>query len=183
MAVTAPIEVPRDRKISDKKVSHDVENYILDIISETIDEPFTFKELLEMVRNKYQSEYGWDLEGHVSWALDILHANNLVKRVAPNTYEAPEGPDDVYSERATGYAPEGEFVPRGRDFTKQDTSHFENKDEYRHELSKAEWSVNMLKNMGKNEEDIETMLLVGEHPYNRVALKVALKKHFQGVEI
>ena len=183
MAIAAPIEVPRDKKAPDKKVSHDVENYILDIISERADEPFTFKELLEMIRNKYQSEYGWDLEGHVVWALDMLHANSLIKRVAPNTYEMPEGPDDVYSERVTGHAPEGEFVPRGKNFMMQDTSQFKNKTEYNHELGKADWAVNMLKNSGKTEEDIEEMLLAGDHPYNRVALKVALKKHFHGTDV
>jgi hypothetical protein len=184
MATSAqPIEVPRDTKDSDKKVSRDVEDYLLDILSENPLEPFTFKELLGMIRDKYQSIYGWDLEGHVSWALDMLHANSLIKRVAPSTYEAPEGPDDVYSERATGHAPEGEFVHRGKDFTKADTSHFKSKAEYNHELGKADWSVKMLKNMGKNEEDIETMLLAGDHPYNRVALKVAIKKHFHGTEI
>lgn len=173
------IEVPRDKK--DSKVTRDIENLILDIIAGHPEEPFHFKEILARVRAKYAGVHGWDLEAHTSYALDMIHTNNLIKRVAPNTYESPEGPDDVYSERATGHAPEGEFVGRGRDFTGRDTSGIKNKTEWNHELSKADLSVKMLKNMGKGEEAIEEMLLSSTTPFNRVAVKVALKKYFHGM--
>ena len=182
MPVAEPIEVPREKDTSDKKVTREIEDYLLDIFSESTDEPFSRKELMEKVRSKFSSEYGWDIEAHVAWALDMLHANHLIKRVAPGTWEADEGPDDVYSERETGYAPEGEFAQRGRNFYLQDTSEIKNKTEWNHEFSKSDLSVKMLKNLGKSEKDIEEYLSAGEHPYNRVALKVALKKHFQGIE-
>lgn len=174
------IEVPRDEKKS--KITRDIEDFILDVIAAYPEEPFHFKELLAKARTKFQGLYGWDLEPHTTWALDMLHTNSLIKRVAPNTYESPEGPDDVYSERATGHAPEGEYVHRGRDFTTRDTSGIKSKADWNHELSKTDLSVKMLKNMGKSEQDIETMLLSGERPFNRVAVKVALKKYFHGTE-
>ncbi len=174
------IEVPRD--ISDKKITKHIENYLLDIFSENNEDPFSTKELLEKVRQKFSSEYGWDLDAHVSWALDMLHANRLIKRVAPGTWEADEGPDDVYTERETGHAPEGEFVHRGKDFTKTDTSLIRNKTEYNQEWFKSDFAVRTLKNMGKSEEDIKTMLRSGSEPFNAVTVKLALKKYFQGVE-
>ena len=177
-----PIAVPRDNP-EDKKVTRDVEAYLLDMFSVNNEEPFTFKEVLGSVRSKFSSVYGWDLEAHVAWALDMLHTNHLVKRVGPGVWEADEGPDDVYSERETGYAPEGEFVHRGKNFNVKDTSRFRNKVEYNQELFKAEFLVKTMKNMGKTEEDIYAMLQSGGTPFNPVAIKIALKKHFQGVQV
>jgi hypothetical protein len=174
------IEVPRD-KPSKEKVSREVEDAILDIVAASPEEPFHFKELLAKIRARLAGKWGWDLETHVAYALDMLHTNSLIKRVAPNTYESPEGPDDVYSERATGHAPEGEFVQRGRDFTR-DTSNPVSKSDWRHEMSKADLSVKMLKNMGKDEATIRSMLLSGDKPFNRVAVEVAIKKYFHGIE-
>lgn len=173
------IEVPRDEKKT--KITREIENAILDIVAASPEEPFHFKELLSMMRARYSGEFGWDLEMHTSMALDMLHTNNLIKRVAPNTYESPEGPDDVYSERATGHAPEGEFVGRGRDFTR-DTSLPVSKSDWKHEMGKADLSVKMLKNFGKDEDSIREMLLSGDKPFNRVAVEVALKKYFYGAE-
>ena len=176
--VEEPIQVPRDKEKHGDKVTKDIEAYLLDLFSENNEEPFPLKELTSLVRNKFSSTYGWDLAAHVAWACDMLHAN-----VAPGTWEADEGPDEVYSERETGYSPEGEFAHRGQNFNLKDTSNFKSKAEYNHELGKADWSVNMLKNSGKSAEDIKTMLSAGDHPYNLVALKIAIKKHFEGVSI
>jgi hypothetical protein len=182
--IEEPIQVPRDKENKHgDKVTKDIEAYLLDLFSENNEEPFPLKELTVLVRNKFSSIHGWDLEAHVAWACDMLHANHLIKRVAPGVWEADEGPDEVYSERQTGYAPEGEFAHRGQNFNLKDTSNFKSKAEYNHELGKADWSVNMLKNMGKNADDIKTMLSSGDHPYNPVALKIAIKKHFEGVTI
>jgi hypothetical protein len=180
-----PIEVPRDRekRPRDEKVTKDIEEYLLNLFSENNEEPFPLKELTALARRKFSSTYGWDLAAHVAWACDMLHANHLIKRVAPGTWEADEGPDEVYSERETGYSPEGEFAHRGQNFNLRDTSNFKNKTEYNHEFGKANWSVKMLKNLGKTADDIKDMLSAGDHPYNPVALKIAVKKHFEGAEV
>ena len=107
------IEVPRDKKPKDDQVTKDIENYILSIFSENEEYPYTNKELVSMVKRKFSSKYGNDLESHTAWARDMLFFNKLIKRVGPGIYQADSGPDEVYTERETGHAPEGEFANRG----------------------------------------------------------------------
>ena len=175
------IEVPRDPNIGNKNVTKEIESYLLDKLSSEPDQPWTKKELTGMVKRRFSGKYGDDLESHTAWALDMLHFNKLVKRVAPGTFESIDGPDDVFTERETGHAPEGEFVARGYDT--RDTSNPRNSSDFRHELGKADLSVKMLKNMGKSKKDIELMLNSGEKPFNSVAVKLALKKYFEGAEV
>lgn len=173
------IEIPRDPGIGNKNVTKEIENYLLDIFSQSPDEPFSVKELVAMTKKKFSGKYGDDLQPHVNWAKDMLFFNKLIKRVAPGVFESIDGPDEIYSERETGHAPEGEFVGRG--FDTRDTSHPKNKTEFNHEMFKADFGVRTLKNMGKSKEEVAAALLAAN--FNRVTLKLALKKYYEGADI
>lgn len=175
-----PIQVPRDPNIGNKAVTKEIETFLLNRLSEDPEQPWTTKELVSSAKRRFSGKYGDDLDAHVAWALDMLHFNKLIKRVAPGTFESIDGPDEIFTERETGHAPEGEFVHRGYDT--RDTSHPRNKKDFRHELNKADLSVKMLKNMGKSKEDIHAMLSSGDKPFNSVAVKLALKKYFEGAD-
>jgi hypothetical protein len=173
--------INKTSNVDNRNVTRDVENYLLNVFSENPDQPFTNRELISMVKRKFSSVYGNDLDGNVVWALDAMHFNKLTKRVAPGTWESIVGPDAIFTERETGYAPAGEFIRRGYD-TKNIT-HPKNKGEFKSEIDKADLSIKMLKNMGKSEDEIKSMLQSGETPFNPVAVKLSLKKHFHGSEI
>lgn len=175
------IEVPRDPNIGNKNVTKEIESFLLDKLSAEPDQPWSVKELTMMAKRRFSNKFGDELTPHVSWAVDMLHFNKLIKRVAPGTWESIDGPDEVFTERETGHAPEGEFVARGYDT--RDTSNPRNKADFRHEMSKADLSVKMLKNMGKSREDIHKMLTSSEKPFNSVAVKLALKKYFDGADV
>lgn len=173
------IEVPRDKNINNKHITKDVEAFLLDIFSADAAEAYTYKELRAMANTKFRSTYGIDLKAHVSWAIDMLHYNSLIKRVAPGTFESVDGPDDVYTERETGHAPEGEFSNRGKNTSgvKRDIG---TRKEFNAELSKSLWTVKMLKNLGRSKDEILDTLPPTE--YNPVALKLAIKQIFDGVK-
>jgi hypothetical protein len=173
------IEVPRDPNIGNKKVTKDIENYLLSIFAEDEEIPYTTKELISMVKRKFGSKYGDDLQSHTSWALDFLHFNKIIKRVGPGLWESSDGPDEIYTERETGHAEEGEFSHRG--YNVRDTSHPKNKIDFNHEMAKADLSVKMLKNMGKNKEQVESALTSAG--FNPVCLKLAIKKYFESADI
>ncbi len=173
------IEVPRDPNLGNKNVTKEIENYLLDKFSEDENQPYTKKELVGMIKRKFSGKFGDDLGPHTNWALDMLHFNKLIKRVAPGTFESVDGPDDIYTERETGHSPEGEFSPRGYDI--RDTSRPKNKADFNHEMAKTDLSVKMLKNMGKTKEQIGAALTTAN--FNPVALKLTLKKYFEGAEV
>ena len=164
------------------KITKDVEEQIVNLFSTNNGTPATYKEILEYVESKLGFGASWvnGLDAHVAWALDMIHSNNLIKRVGPRIWEAVEGPDDVYSERETGYAPEGEFVNRGRNFNSQPT--FKTKVEFNREMDKAESSVKILKEMGKTKDEAFKMLINSTGTvFNPVAVKVSLNKLFKEI--
>lgn len=173
------IEVPRDEKLN-KRVTKDIENYLLDLFAADAEEPFTRKELIYWAKKKFGGQYGGDLEPHVSWALNALDYNRLIKKVAPGTYESVDGPDDEFQERDTGYAPEGEFQARSHDTTR-DTSKPKNREDFKHEMFKADFAVKTLKNLGKDKAQVEAGLAAAN--FNPVCLKLALKKYFEGADV
>jgi hypothetical protein len=175
------IEVPRSPDIGNKNVTKEIERFLLDKFAAEPEQPWSIKELIAVAKRKFSNKFGDELAPHVSWAVDMLHFNKLIKRVAPGVWESVDGPDEVFTERETGHAPEGEFMNRG--FDTRDTSHPRNKADFRHEMSKADLSVKMLKNMGKSREDIHKMLSSGDKPFNAVALKLAFKKYFEGADV
>jgi hypothetical protein len=143
-----------------------------------MEEAFTYKELKGMVKRQFRTKYGDDLDAHVAWAIDKLHFNNDIKRVAPGTFESANGPDEVYTERETGHAQPGEHAGRG--YNVKGVPRIRNKKEFNAELSKAMLSVKMLKNMGHN-----AVKILGELPperFNPVAVKLAIKKYFGGID-
>jgi len=121
---------------------------------------------------------------HVNWALNKLDFNKLIKKVAPGTFEAESGPDDEYAERETGYSPEGEFSGRSYDTTK-DTSKPKNREDFKHEMFKADFAVKNTKNSGKSKEEIEKMLdeYISKYNFNPVCCKLAIKKYFEGADV
>ena len=169
------IQVPRDPVTKQNKdVTKKIEDWLLNLFSENPSEPYHTKELLELVRREFSHEYGLELEAHTAWALDFLHFNNMIKRVAPGTYESIDGPDPVHTERETGHAPEGEFSGRGFNVKKLDKA---TGTPFRQKYGKAELSVKMLKNMGKNEDEVRN-ILTDSGNFDPVAVKLALKKIF-----
>jgi hypothetical protein len=179
-----PIEVPRDKKDKNNRVTLDIENYLIDIFSEDEEVPFTRKELLSSVRRMFSGKYGNDLMPHVNWALTKLDFNRLIKKVAPGTYEAESGPDDEYMERETGYSPEGEFSGRSYDTTKI-TSNPKTREDFKYDMFKAEFAVKNMKNSGKGRDEIEKILegYISEYNFNPVCCKLAVKKYFEGADV
>ena len=168
------ITVPRDQATDkqNKDVTKKIQDWLLDLFSENPSEPYHTKELLTLVKREFAQEYGYELEAHTAWALDMLHFNNMIKRVAPATYESIDGTDPVHTERETGHSPEGEFSARGFDVKKLEKA---TGTPFRQKYAKAELSVKMLKNMGYNEERI---LAATQKDFDPVAVKLAIKKLF-----
>jgi hypothetical protein len=177
------ISVPRDPNLENKNVTKDIEQYLIDLFSKNEDEPFHNKELLVKIRRKFAAKYGWGLDVHLAWALDALHFNQLIKRVAPGTFEAISGPDDVYSERETGHAPEGEFSKRGYNvYVKQGYGDSESsKQAFNAEMRKVEISVKMLKNLGWSAQQIQDELNKFPDKFKPVLIKLAIKRIFKGI--
>ena len=173
------IEVPRDEKLNNH-VTKDIENYLLDLFAQDPEQPFTRKEMLYWTKKKFGGQYGNDLEPHVSWALNMLDYNKLIKKVAPGTYESVDGPDDEFQERETGYSPEGEFQHRSHDTTR-DTSKPKNKEDFKHEMFKSDFGARTLKNLGKDEAQVEAAMMAAG--FNPVCIKLALKKYFKNVDV
>ena len=166
------IEVPRNKK-PEEHVTKEIENYLLDLIAEDSYQPFHVKELLQLVKDKFYRKYPQDLDAHVAWALDALHFNNLIKRVAPGTYESIDGPDDVYSERETGHSSEGAPY-KGRGYNVKGIPRIGNRSEFNRALGMTRFGVKTLKNMGKKDDEIEK-LMVTQGTHNPVVVKLALK--------
>ena len=174
------ITIPRDNdKKGNTKVTKEVETFLLDIFSKNADDAFTYKELRGIVASKFRHVYGDDLKSHTNWALDMLHYNSLIKRVAPGTFESVDGPDDVYTERETGHSPEGEFSNRGKNVNNI-VKGIGSKSDFNHELRKTIMSVKILKNLGRNQQEIAASLTPDK--FNPVALKIALKQAFDGIK-
>lgn len=171
-----PIEVPRDEK-PNQKITKDIENYLLDLFTADPEMPITRKELIYWAKKKFG---GSDIEPHVNWALNMLDYNRIIKKVAPGTYESVDGPDDEFKERETGYSPEGEFSARSHDTTR-DTSKPKNKEDFKHEMYKADFGVKTLKNLGKDKAQVEAALTAAN--FNPVCLKLALKKYFDNADV
>ena len=173
------IEVPRDPGIGNPNVTVDIEKYLYQIFSDDMENAFSYKELASMVKRQFRSQYGDDLVPHVAWALDKLHFNNDIKRVAPGTFESANGPDEVYTERETGHAEPGQHAGRG--YNVKGTPRLRSKKEFNAELRKSLLSVKMLKNLGKNSEQI-LKDLTPERNFNQVAVKMAIKQIFGGID-
>lgn len=171
------IQVPRD-DISNKNVTKEIESLLLNTISDNPEEAFTYKELKSLAKSKLGAKYGDGLDAHVGWALDMLHFNNMVKRVAPGTFQSVDGPDEVYTERETGHAGEGEFSNRGKNV--KGIVRVGSKSEFNKELSKSLVSVRLLKNMGHSESQIISELPPDK--FNPVAVKLAVKQMFGGIK-
>ena len=168
-----PIEVPRDPTIGNKGVTKDIESFLLDLLSDNPDEPYHLKDLSLMVNRRFAMKYGDDLAYHIARAIDMLTFNKMAKKVAPNTWESIDGPDDEM-ERTGGYAPEGEFAHRTYKVGAADTSHIK---KFNDEIKKAELSVKMLKNMGQSRDQAQQNLLNSGN-FHPVAVKLAIKKSF-----
>ena len=168
-----PIEVPRDATVGNKGVTKDIESFLLDLLSDNPDEPYHLKDLSRLVNRRFAMKYGDDLEYHIARAIDMLTFNKMAKKVAPNTWESIDGPDDEM-ERAGGYAPEGEFARRTYKVGAADTSHIK---KFNEEIRKAEMSVKMLKNMGQGRDQIQQSLIDSGN-FHPVAVKLAIKNAF-----
>jgi hypothetical protein len=161
------------------EITKKVESILLDIFSENENQSYPTKELEQLVKDKIDVTFkGVNILPHVSWALDMLHANSLIKKVAPGTWESVDGPDPVYVERSTGYAAPGEFARRGSNFT--GTNGGSNRKEYNDQLKAAETSVKMLKRAGFSPKEVYDAMTKQESgtKFNPVAVKVMIKKAF-----
>lgn len=155
------------------RITIDVENILLDIFSDNPTLPLTVGELVVKVKTKLPEKYkNVNVDAHVNWALDMMHANNLIKRVGPATWEAVEGPDDVYSQRATGHAGEGEFANRGKNFTGSSGSM--TRQSFNQQYQKALTSAKLLKSAGFSQSDAEKAML-NAGGFHSVAVKAAVK--------
>lgn len=163
---------------SNPEITKKIESIILDLVSKNEMESYSIEDFEHFIKKDFGDEYeGVDIKAHVAWALDMLHANNLVKRVGPGIWQSIDGPDNVYSERSTGYAPEGEFARRGKNFL-QKMSPTARK-EFNKDVKTAEVSVKMLRNAGYDEQKVFDALTKGSTTkFNPVAVKVAIRKIF-----
>jgi hypothetical protein len=169
------IQVQRDSTVGNKGVTKAIEDFIFDILAANPEEPFHTKDLFRKVQRKFAGQYGDDLLSHTGWALNMLAFNRLAKKVAPGTWESADGPDDEI-ERLGGYAPEGEFARRSYKVYGPMSS--KDRQNFRDELSKAETSANMLKNMGDSRE-VVLQKLTSSGNFHPVASKIAIKNVFQ----
>ena len=97
-----------NEEISNPEITKVVESILLDFISENPTGAFKNADLEDEVRSKLGDKYqGVNILPHVSWALDMLHSNRMVKKIGPGVWQSIDGPDPVYAERQTGYSPEG----------------------------------------------------------------------------
>jgi hypothetical protein len=159
-------------------ITKEIEPILLDIITANPNDSFTDKNLEPLVKNKISDKYkGVDILSHISLALDMLHSNKFVKRIGPGIWQSVDGPDPVYSDRSTGYSPEGEFARRGKNFLgSMGTSE---RKKFNQDVSGAEVSVKMLKSAGLSEKQIfDSLTKTSATKFNPVAIKVAIRKVF-----
>lgn len=163
---------------SNPEITKEVESILLDLISDNPNNAYTNKQLEQDIKNKLGNKYaGVDILPHVSWALDMLHSNRLVKKIGPGLWQSVDGPDAVYADRQTGYSPEGEYTKRGKNFL-QNMGATERK-KFNRDVNGAEVSVKMLKQAGLDEKQIFDSLVKNQGTkFNPVAIKVAIRKVF-----
>jgi len=171
------IEVPRLPRIT--HVTNKIEKYLLDLFEAEPDTAYHQKELLTMVRMEYSDEFGWELEAHVSRALDKHHCNNDIKRVAPATFESVYGPDDVYSERETGHMPLGETAQRPFNVhLREQQNKFRSQKEFNEAVRKTESSVSILRDNKMTDQQISDSLI--QAGFNHLIVKKVLRNKKNG---
>jgi hypothetical protein len=160
---------------ANERITKEVESILLDIFSDNPIESYPAKDLVDMVANKISDKYrGIDLASYVNWAADLLYSNRLIKKVGPNIWQSIDGPDPIYADRSTGYAPEGEFAPRGKNFLSSNMSPTDRK-QFNSDFRKAEVSVKMLKTVGMTPKETFDALKETNN-FNMIAVKIAIKK-------
>ena len=161
-------------------ITKELELVLLDILTDHKNDAYHPTELAKLAKEKMSDKYkNVDMTGHITYALDMLHSNHMVKRVGSNIWQSIDGPDPVYSDRVTGYAPEGEYVKRGKNFL-GNMSGTERK-KFNTDLSSAETSVKMLKRAGMTQQQqVYDAIIKSENgtKFNPVAVKVAIKRIF-----
>jgi hypothetical protein len=165
---------------SNPNITNEIEPALLDIISENPTKVFTNKQLEQEVRPKIDPKFqSVNITTHVAMGMNSLFGNQFVKKVGPGLWQSIDGPDPVYAERRTGYAPEGEYVRRpGNFYTDMDANGRKN---FNLDVKGAESSVKLLKQAGYDEKKIYDTLInnSGGTKYNPVAIKVAIRKVFR----
>lgn len=173
------IEVPRDENIGNKDITKKIELLLLDLFTNNSEEPFDEKYMLSIARQKFSSEYGWDLQAHVSWARDKLFCNNIIKRVAPGIYENVNGPDEIYTERETGHVKEGEYANRGYN-TKGPQFKKSHISDWNSLKRKADVSAKILKECGWDKEKVFDVMIESGN-FNPIATKLAVNELFDQI--
>lgn len=159
-------------------ITKKIESFLLDKITDNPNDVYSTKDLESVVKDQFQNQYGnVDVNPHVAWALDMLHSNKMIKRVGPGQWESVDGPDPVYSDRVTGYSPEGEFSRRGKNFL--GTMGFTERKNFNREVEKAETSVKLLKGAGFDAKKVYDALTKSSGTnFHPVAIKLAIRKVF-----
>lgn len=172
---TSNISVPRDNP-TNTGVCKAVEEAVLTIIVSDPEDAFHVKDLTKMVNRRLSKKFG-ELANHVMHAVDQFLANNLIKRVAPSTYQSVDGPDEVYSERASGHVPEGApYEARPKNYTNNPTvPSARRRALFNQELRKVEASIGILQRTTMTAEEIKTALL-GSGNFNPVAVKFCVRQ-------
>lgn len=163
---------------SNPEITKKIESFLLDTLTDNPNEIYSTKDLEALVKTQFQTQYqGVDVLPHVSWAVDMLHSNQMIKRVGPGQWQSVDGSDPVYSDRSTGYAPEGEFSRRGRNFL--NSLGITDRKKFNREVDKATVSAKILKTAGMNEEQIYDALAKSDGTqFHPVAIKIAIRKVF-----
>ncbi len=163
---------------SNPEITKRVESFLLDKITDNPNEVYSMKDLESLVKSHLQTQYPRvDISPHVAWALDMLHANRMIKRVGPGQWQSIDGPDPAYSERLTGYSPEGEFVRRGKSFL--GSMGTTERKKFNREVEKATISAKMLKTAGLDQKGVyDALTKGGSTQFHPVAVKMAIKKVF-----
>lgn len=172
---TSNISVPRDNP-TNTGVCQAVEEAVLTIIVSDPEDAFHVKDITRKVNRMLARKFG-ELGNHVMHAVDQFFANNLIKRVAPSTYQSVDGPDEIYSERASGHVPEGaEYEPRPKNYTKDHTvPSARRRAIFNQELRKVESSIGILQRTAMTVEQIKTSLLESGK-FNPVAVKFCMRQ-------
>lgn len=160
------------------EITKKVESFLLDTLTNNPNEVYSLKDLEQLIVSNFQNQYqGVNVNPHVAWALDMLHANQMIKRVGPGKWQSVDGPDPVYTDRSTGYSPEGEFSRRGKNFI--GVGKTTDRKNFNREVSKAEVSVKLLKNAGFDPKQAFDALSKGDGTqFHPVAIKLAIRKVF-----
>ncbi|SRR6266404_4184233 len=169
------ILVPREN-VGNPGVCKAVEEMVLTIIVSDEEDAFHVKDITRIVNRKLARQFG-ELAYHVVRAVDQFLANNLIKRVAPSTYQSVDGPDEVYSERASGHVPDGApYEPRPKNYTNNPkVPSARRRVIFNQELRKVEASIGILQRCKMTTEQIKTSLL-DSGKFNPVAVKYCVKQ-------